>query len=70
MLFIFMACCRFCGTMSDSPTLGQIGEKLPQVVGGPRLAGDMGQKGDRVVTQSSTHSTEDALKAMFDQASP
>ncbi len=26
-------------------------------------------KGDRVVTQTSTHSTEDALKAMFDQAS-
>jgi thiol-disulfide isomerase/thioredoxin len=26
-------------------------------------------KGDRVLTQTSTHSTEDALKAMFDQAS-
>lgn len=26
-------------------------------------------KGDVVVTQTSTHSTEDALKAMFDQAS-
>jgi hypothetical protein len=26
-------------------------------------------KGDRVVTQTSTHSTEDALKTMFDKAS-